>query len=278
VTETARKAKSDKTPRRKRISAEERQRRLIEAAVDQFSRRGFAGAATKQIADAAGVHEVLLYRDFGTKQGLYTTILDHKAKEARTEESLEELRALAEGNDDRAFVRCLVGKILDGYRRDPRYQRLMLYAALEGHEISRIFNETRGRPIFGFLTKYVEQRQKAGVFEAGDPRAIAFAMVGLPTYYAIVRRLFDIDALELPDEAAVETFTDLVLDGLRKRTEPGTANKKGKPKKQSVRRGQPMLGGRNGKPGAINRSSASNRSSVGKPSSAGKASSAGRKK
>jgi TetR/AcrR family transcriptional regulator len=228
---TTSKAVSSKTHRRKkRISGEERRSRLIEAAVDLFSRRGFEGAATKQIADAAGVHEVLLFRDFGSKQGLYTAILDHKAKEARHEESLEELRTLADRKDDRAFVRCLIGKILDGYRNDPRYQRLMLYAALEGHEISKIFNETRGRPIFGFLMRYVEQRQKDGVFESGDPRSIAFALIGLPTYYAIVRRLFDIDALELPDEAAVETFTELVLDGLRKRGGSGNGG--------SIRKGQ----------------------------------------
>jgi AcrR family transcriptional regulator len=215
-------APTEKKGRKTRIPGEERRSRLIEAAVDLFSRRGFEGAATKQIADAAGVHEVLLFRDFGSKQGLYTAILDHKAKESRTEESLEELRTLAERKDDREFVRCLIGKILDGYRNDPRYQRLMLYAALEGHEISKLFNETRGRPIFGFLTKYVEQRQKDGAFESGDPRAIVFAIIGLPTYYAIVRRLFDNDVLELSDEKAVDLFTNLVLDGLKRRE--GNAN------------------------------------------------------
>ncbi len=208
--------------RKNRISGEERRLRLIEAAIDLFSRRGFDGAATKRIAEAAGVHEVLLFRDFGSKQGLYTAILDHKAKESGTEQALEELRRLAALKDDRGFVRCLVGKILDGYRTDAPYQRLMLYAALEGHEISRIFNETRGRSIFGFLTQYVEQRQKDGAFVAGDPRTIAFALIGLPTYYAIVRRLFDIDALELPDEAALEPFTDLILDGLTKRAGSGS--------------------------------------------------------
>lgn len=228
----SKKASPPAKQRKTRISGEERRKRLIEAAVELFSRRGFAGAATKQIADAAGVNEVLLFRDFGNKQGLYTAILDHKAKESRTEESLEELRGLAERKDDRAFVRCLIGKILESYRNGPRYQRLMLYAALEGHELSRIFNETRGRPIFGFLTKYVAQRQRDGAFEPGDPGAIVFAIIGLPTYYAIVRRLFDIDVLELSDEKAVETFTSLVLDGLKKRAENGGNTRLEKQKKR----------------------------------------------
>lgn len=173
--------------------------------------------ATKQIADAAGVNEALLFRDFGTKRGLYTAILDSKTEESRSTEWREKLRALAERKDDVAFVRFLIASILDGYRKDPEYQRLLLYAALEGHEISKLFNETRGMPIFVFLSGYVEQRQKDGVFAAGDPRAIAFAMLGLPVYYAMVRRLFGNDFLGLSDDEAVDTFTPLVLDGLMRR-------------------------------------------------------------
>ncbi len=211
-----------KSPR-KRMSGDERRRRLIKAAVELFSKRGFGGVATKQIADAAGVNEALLFRDFGTKRGLYTAILDSKTEESRAAEWREELRSLAERKDDEGLFRFLFGKILDGYRDDPEYQRLLLYASLEGHEISKIFNETRGLPMFSFLTRYVEQRQNDEVFAAGDPRAIAFAIFGLPVYYAMVRRLFGADFLGLSDEEAVDMFTPLVLDGLMKRKAKATA-------------------------------------------------------
>jgi AcrR family transcriptional regulator len=196
---------------------------LIHAAVDLFSKRGFGGVTTKQIADDAGVNEALLFRDFGTKRDLYTAILDFKTEKSRAALWREELRALAERKDDEGLFRFLFGKILDGYRDDPQYQRLLLYAALEGHEISKLFNETRGLPMFTFLTRYVEQRQKDGAFAAGDPRAIAFAMFALPVYYATVRRLFDNDLLGLPDEDAIDIFTPLVLDGLMKRKSKAAA-------------------------------------------------------
>lgn len=211
------KQKEAAKPPRKRRSREERRRRLIKAAVELFSERGFGGVATKQIADAAGVNEALLFRDFGTKRGLYTAILDSKTEESRASEWLEEMRSLAERKDDEGLFRFLFGKILDGYRDDPAYQRLLLYAALEGHEISKLFNETRGLPMFTFLAGYIEQRQKDGAFVAGDPRAIAFSLFGLPVYYAMVRRLFGNDFLGLTDEEAVDIFTPLVLDGLVRR-------------------------------------------------------------
>lgn len=211
------KRKESPQPPKKRISGDERRRRLVRAAVELFSERGFGGVATKQIADAAGVNEALLFRDFGTKRGLYTAILDSKTEESRAAEWREHLRSLAERKDDEGLFRFLFGKILDGYRIDPQYQRLLLYAALEGHEISKLFNETRGMPMFTFLTRYVEQRQQDGAFAAGDPRAIAFSLFGLPVYYAMVRRLFGGDFLGLSDEQAVDVFTPLVLEGLMKR-------------------------------------------------------------
>lgn len=211
-----------KSPK-KRISGDERRQRLVRAAVELFSERGFGGVATKQIADAAGVNEALLFRDFGTKQGLYTAILDSKTEDPHAAELRAELQSLAERKDDEGLIRFLFSEILAGYRSDPQYKRMLLYAALERHEISRLFNETRGMPMFTFLVRYVEQRQKDGVFAAGDPRAIAFSMFGLPVYYAMVRRLFDIEFLGLSDEEAVDMFTPLVLNGLKRQTEAASA-------------------------------------------------------
>jgi AcrR family transcriptional regulator len=45
--------------------------RVFAAAVDQLMRRGYAGATTRDIADAAGVNEVTLFRRYGSKAGLF---------------------------------------------------------------------------------------------------------------------------------------------------------------------------------------------------------------
>ncbi len=43
---------------------------VLSAAVEVVVRRGYAGATTKQIAEAADINEVTLFRRFGTKAGL----------------------------------------------------------------------------------------------------------------------------------------------------------------------------------------------------------------
>jgi len=193
-----------------------RREQLIRVAVGLFAERGFQGTTTKSIATEAGVSEAIIYRHFATKEDLYAAILDHKANEAGVEVWLNELRGAAERKDDQALFRSLGDKILESYRRDPQFQRLMFYSSLERHGISKVFHKRRGLPIFGFLRDYVAQRQKDGAFHGCDPGTVVFALVGIPTYYAIVKRLFGLDLLKATDEKVAITFTRLLLDGLRK--------------------------------------------------------------
>jgi AcrR family transcriptional regulator len=55
---------------RRRPSAEVRGR-LLEAAREAFATSGFGGATTRDIAERAGVAEVLIFRHFGSKAGLF---------------------------------------------------------------------------------------------------------------------------------------------------------------------------------------------------------------
>lgn len=55
---------------RRRPSAEVRGR-LLSAAREAFAASGFGGATTRDIAERAGVAEVLLFRHFGSKAGLF---------------------------------------------------------------------------------------------------------------------------------------------------------------------------------------------------------------
>ncbi len=208
------------------MAAADRRKQLIEVAVEMFSRHGFEGTTTKSIAEKAGVSEAMLFRHFATKDDLYAALLDQKSNDAGVEKWIEELRAAAEKKDDAVVFRSLGEKILEAYQRDPQFQRLMLYASLESHSISKVYHKRRGLPIFEFLREYVAMRQKEGAFRDCDPGAVVFAMVGTPTYYAIVRRLFGLDVLKVSDSDLINTFVNLLLDGLRIGPVPRKTGKK----------------------------------------------------
>ena len=56
------------------MSSDETRERILAAALDLFSRSGFAAVGTRAIAQAAGVNEVTLFRLFGSKRELYIEV------------------------------------------------------------------------------------------------------------------------------------------------------------------------------------------------------------
>jgi TetR/AcrR family transcriptional regulator len=210
----------DETPAefaKRRMSGDERRQHLIEAALHLFATNGFRGTTTKAIAQAAGVSEGIIFRHFPTKEDLYTAILNHKVREQGIDQSLDALRRIAAAEDDKALVLQLALKTFESYRNDLDFQRLMLRAALEGHDLARVSQRTLGLPLFDLLRDYVVKRQEAGAFRSGDPALLVFGLVALPLYYAIVSRLFGLDVVKQPDGEVAATLAQLVLDGVRPR-------------------------------------------------------------
>jgi len=58
-----------------RLDGDERHKAIVTAAVPLFARKGFAGTTTKELAEAAGISEALLFRHFPSKKHLYGEIL-----------------------------------------------------------------------------------------------------------------------------------------------------------------------------------------------------------
>src|SRR6185503_7738922 len=96
-----------------RMSGTDRRAQLIDIAIDLFSRRGFAGTTTKEIAAAAGVTEAIIFRHFATKQDLYTAIVESMCSRDETADWLRGAESLMERNDDEGLLRYLMKVILD---------------------------------------------------------------------------------------------------------------------------------------------------------------------
>lgn len=58
------------------MATKETAQRIIDAAIQLISEKGYTAATTKAIADLAQVNEVTIFRHFGNKEGLLKTIVD----------------------------------------------------------------------------------------------------------------------------------------------------------------------------------------------------------
>src|SRR4051812_250938 len=92
-------------PRRTRLSSTDRRQQLLDHAIELFSKRGFAGTRTKDIAAACGVSEGILFHHFATKEDLYRAILQSHADEAGADQWMQDMQRFAAERDDAALIR-----------------------------------------------------------------------------------------------------------------------------------------------------------------------------
>ena len=211
----------------KRMSARDRRTQLIEVALELFSKDGFSGTTTREIAAAAGVSEAIIFRHFASKEELYAALLEYKNREGRVEEWLEELRGHAARRDDEALFRSLIKRILISYRDDPSFQRLLLYSALGAHEFSQLLHRDLGIPLYGFLYDYIMKRKREGAFAGLDPGSVIFAVVGMPSYFGMVTKLFGVSVKTASDDQTAKNFTRVLFEGLgSKRRRPAPRGRK----------------------------------------------------
>ena len=126
-----------------RMAGPERRQHLIDVALRLFATRGFKGTTTHSIAAAAGVSEGVIFRHFRSKEELYDAILEYKARAEGFDRIVSVLRRYAEEGDDERLVLALALKVLDSYRRHSDFRRLLLYAALEGHDLAKAAHRDR---------------------------------------------------------------------------------------------------------------------------------------
>jgi TetR/AcrR family transcriptional regulator len=199
------------------MSATDRRQQLLETALDFFSRKGFGGATTKEIAEAAGVTEAIIFRHFPNKQALYKAVLDYTAHASNLDVWLAETRACMERNDDAGLLRSLANNILKSYRTDPRFERVVLFAALEGHEAGLAHHHQLAIPILELLSEYIVRRQRQGALLGYNPGVIIEAIAGMTSHYAMMTQFFGYTPPSgLSDEKAIETFTRIVMSGVQK--------------------------------------------------------------
>jgi TetR/AcrR family transcriptional regulator len=195
------------------MPAEVRRRQILSLAADLFATKGYAGTTTREIAAAAGVSETVLYRHFPTKETLYASILEDRMPVAGVEHWLAELRELADRRDDEALFTAVVTAIIRWHREDGVSHRLMLFAALENHELASIFQLKYTVPVGSFLREYVSRRQAEGAFRPMRPEIVVSTLLSFPSYFAQWSS-FGVNPFGLSD-ADIPKHAETLLDGIR---------------------------------------------------------------
>jgi len=157
-----------------RLPAPERRQAILQAAVHLFARNGFSGTTTRELSQAVGVSEPVLYQHFPSKSDLYKAIIENL---------MEQVNLVAwpdPGLPVDEFFQQLATGILDFHAKNADYLRILLYSGLEKHELSRMFHERHACQVFDALSQRLRQRIEEGSLRPDlDPALTARAFVSM---------------------------------------------------------------------------------------------------
>ena len=208
-------------PKKKRMTGDERRRKIIQAAMYVFSRSGFSGATTRKIAQKAGISEAMIYSHFKDKEDLYSAIIDQKMQES--EPLYYPLDAIRKKDDERVFE-TIVSNFMQRYSEDTTFLRLLLFSALEGHELAGMFVAGPVRRFFEFLAEYMRERIDEEAFKPVNPEIASRCLVGMVHYFVLLKKIYGDETLQSIElNEAIETMINIFCRGLFKGGQNGSA-------------------------------------------------------
>jgi AcrR family transcriptional regulator len=192
---------------------DETRHEILKAAMELFARNGFRGTTTRDLASQADVNEAIIFRYFINKTELYRAILEEKVQEGR-DEHYKEVERQAQTSDPRSFLEFIGNKILERNEKDSTFMRLLLFSALEGHELADMFLISMA--VRDPMVSYMERQMSEGTFRKMDPYLAARAFLGMFVCHVQLQEIFgQKKKSEFDRSEVVKAFVSIFLEGMK---------------------------------------------------------------
>ena len=173
--------------------------------MDLFASRGFKGATTRAIAQAAGVSEAIIFRHFANKEDLYDAIITTSIE--KREEIWESETPLVEQGIAELMGEYARG-VINRNRQDQTFIRLMLYSALEDHKFRQKFFESHRSPYLRIIRERIQTGVESGEFRKTDSQLTMMSFFFTLLQYSVNRF---VASSETPTEEADQRFIDNLI-------------------------------------------------------------------
>jgi len=197
--------------------------RILIAAASLFSKLGYNGVSTRDIAAAAEVNEVTVYRHYPRKRDLYLAVLN--AEMGRISLRGDLLTKIAHAPDASKALTVTFEAIATTVQRNPALLRLILYSSLElKPELDQLLRQYLGEFV-EVLARYLEPWIVRGDLQCTNARALIFALIAIVGLHEPIYRAFSADGDSI--KSIFDSFADMCLrvpsGGLGETAQSGTA-------------------------------------------------------
>lgn len=162
--------------------------RILAAAMSLFALHGYNGVSIREIASAAQVNEVTIFRHYPRKHDLYLAVMKSGLKQLHLRGDL--LTGIAEARDGQTALARTSELIAKTLMEKPEILRLFQFSALE---LSADFDPLVRRHLSEFVevvARYLEPWIKKGELRCTNSKTLVFTLIAIVTSYSSLQRIF----------------------------------------------------------------------------------------
>ena len=154
---------------------------VLLAAMREFAEKGLHGARVEEIAARTATSKHMIYYYFGSKDGLYSAVLQRAYVEFRTVEGDFDFDSL----DPVEALRALAGNTFDTHLRHPHVIRILMSENLDyGRHVSQSDHSAQRKLVLDTTGRIIERGIAAGVFRKDiDALQLHMTLSALSFYY-----------------------------------------------------------------------------------------------
>ena len=206
-------------PRARRLSAEERRRQILDAAIAVFARSGYRAAGTADIAAAAGIGEPTIYRYFENKRDLYVAAVTR----CRTE-IMENWQRIIDGSGSAGEALQGIGRwYYEQIQRDPETLMLRFRTLTESSEPEAVelVRDTYLHHQGLVLGLYERAKAEGTLKDDADPNTLAWLFMAVGAIIDVTHLLGLRDEFGGPElEKITQFFGGAAWDGWPEPSQP----------------------------------------------------------
>ena len=182
-----------------------------------FSRQGFKGTSTRDIAQLAGVNEATLFRYFAKKTDLFGAAAESRLNRLKFGRELQ--NGLASDLDPDVIVPMLAAFVVENMSEYPELMRLLYVARFELPGSDQIFREHLG-PIFDAVHAYFSRCAAKGLIRDLDPTIATLGLAGAVSAHLNLHELFADGNVPWDAQSTAPIYAQLWLNGLQQKPKP----------------------------------------------------------
>jgi AcrR family transcriptional regulator len=198
----------------------DKQLKIIQAAIETFSEKGFAASSTSEIAQKAGVAEGTIFRHYKTKKDLLFSIVAPMMAKLIAPFVLKDFNKVLHSSYPKYedFLRAVVKNRMEFARNNLPIIKIMLHELPFQSELFAQFKEHIASKIFSRLKDIVEHFQNEGQI-ASMPSNVAVRLSITTLIGFLFTRFFFLPEVNWDEEQEIEYSIDFIMHGLAPRNQ-----------------------------------------------------------